>query len=153
MYFRCTDLLQGFFNESYCSKRFLLFCFWCLGSGWWRCYILPEIAWSFHLTMCSSYSSLFRAVWFGFLFVSISKPETALCFLRMNCIKRLGKACWKGRLLCSSFTYNFLSFKKTLKPLVSHPTRISLPNPKTSLWMSKGTGAVVSLSCKHYCTE
>lgn len=47
MYFRCTDLLQGFFlfvflNESFSEKQNVLL--FSLGWVWWRCYILPEIA-------------------------------------------------------------------------------------------------------------
>lgn len=54
MYFRCTDLLQGvffcFFLVSFCffydslSEKTNIVVFVCLGWGWWRCYILPEIA-------------------------------------------------------------------------------------------------------------
>lgn len=75
MYFRCTDLLQGVFFKwiiQFKTKKvvgfflgFVFFVFvWCLGWGWWRCYILPETAWSFHQTICSSNSTSVSAVRF-----------------------------------------------------------------------------------------
>lgn len=44
---------------------------WCLGWGWWRCYILPEIAWSFHQIIKSDFTSALSVFFFFFLIVGI----------------------------------------------------------------------------------
>lgn len=57
-----------FLNESVKNRDFFFVFVWCLGWGLWRCYILPEIAWSFHQTINSTSVGAVR-----FFFYSLSQ--------------------------------------------------------------------------------